>query len=430
MSRNGQRREPWRNAERHYCAVCNSWMASDRQSILVHENGKKHIENQEKAMQNKRREREQNEEKQRALMASIQHIEKVASIKHSQDYEFGGGSSATTSINISLASFNPPQPIACQSSQSSPTPTPHPSAVSDKKEKEKWFKKKKEREDAKIGNDDDAPSGNNQLKRRKLLPDEGHYAYDGKVYLEGPVFGELLEEDMPVQIWTGSHLASLQEKRLPERDMHWKNAIVAATRQGTLHIAYLAASTDADEIVEKNVPLDRIRIILGADDAIPDTLDEARIMATGGEEITVEGSEKLKPDEATGLTAWSTVAIKRTTARQEVKEERARLREKRKEVTKEKEATEKEGQARKLEELKFANADDSALGSVYFAELGREVQGYKGVDISATGDETLTVEDTVGRSLSTGKTSVGFKRMKKHTFKNPSRRTTTSADDD
>jgi WW domain-binding protein 4 len=396
-------------------------MGSDRQSILVHENGKKHIENQEKAMQKKRSEREQQEKKQQTLMASIQQMEKVASVKHSQDYGFGLSSSTT--------SFNPPQPIACQSAQTPSAPTSHPSKTAVKEEKEKWLKRKKEREDAKTGLED-SQSSSDHPKRRKLLPDEGHYEYDGKIYLEGPVFGDLLEEDMPVQIWTGSHLASLREKRLPERDLLWKNAIVAATRQGTAHIAYLADPTDADETVEKNVPLDRIRIILGADDAIPDTLEEARIMVTGGEHVIVEGSEKLEVDEATGLTGWSAVTIKRTTVRQEVKEERARLREKRKEETKEKEAKEKEGQARRLEELKFANADDSALGSVYFAELGHEVQGYKGVDISAAGDESLTVEDTVARSLSSGKASVGFRRMKKNTFKNPSRRTTTSADDD
>ena len=404
-------------------------MGSDRQSILVHENGKKHIENQEKAMQKKRKEREQQEEKQQALMASIQEMEKVASIKHSQDYGVGFSSSGTTFVNQSLTSFNPPRPIACQSAQTPSAPMSHPSKATVKEEKEKWLKRKKEREDAKTGLVD-AQISSVHPKRRKLLSDEGHYEYDGKIYLEGPVFGDLLEIDMPVQIWTGSHLASLQEKRLPERDMLWKNAIVAATRQGTAHIAYLAAPTDADETVEKNVPLDRIRIILGADETIPDTLEEARIMATGGEHEIVKGSEKLEVDEATGLTGWSAVTIKRTTVRQEVKEERARLREKRKEETKEKEAKEREGQARKLEELKFANADDSALGSVYFAELGHEVQGYKGVDISAAGDESLTVEDTVGRSLSSGKASVGFKKMKKKTLKNPSRRTTTSADDD
>ena len=36
--------EPWRSKDRHYCSICNAWMGSDRQSIMLHENGKKHRE--------------------------------------------------------------------------------------------------------------------------------------------------------------------------------------------------------------------------------------------------------------------------------------------------------------------------------------------------------------------------------------------------
>jgi len=426
MSAKNQRREPWRNAERHYCAICNVWMASDRQSILLHENGRKHIENQEKAMQKKRKEKKQEEAKQHALMASIQQMEKEAFLKNAQDYGFGSSHSMPF-IDSSQSSFVTPHAISNQTTQSLPVPQPHITKSADTDEKEQWRKKKQQRDKS----NSEADEGDKPItsKRRKILPDEGHYAYGGKTFLEGPVFGELLEEDMPVQIWTGPKLASLFEKRLPDRDMYWKNAIVAAVRQHGVHISYLETPGDTDETIQKNVPLDRIRIILGADESIPDSLDEARIMAVGGEELNVETSEKAIAEETTGLTAWSTVTIKRTTVRQEVKEERARLREVRKQASDEKEAKEKESESRKLEELKVANADDSALGAVYFAELGREVQGYKGVDISATGDDTLTVEDTVGRKLSAGTGSFGFKKMKKKATKNPSRRTT-SADNE
>ena len=56
-----QQREPWRNAERHYCAICNAWMGSDRQSILIHENGKKHIEKLKETL----KQRQQNKHKRR-----------------------------------------------------------------------------------------------------------------------------------------------------------------------------------------------------------------------------------------------------------------------------------------------------------------------------------------------------------------------------
>lgn len=422
MSGNRQPRESWRNAERHYCTVCNAWMGSDRQSILLHENGKKHIENQEKAMQQKRKEKKVEEEKNHVLMASLQKMERAALLKNSQDYGF-------TSSSASASSSVLPHPISSRTAQvPSLSLTKQPPRLVVKEEKEKWRERKKQRERAEV-EPCSGEQGMLQVKRQKLLPGEGHYAYDGKTYLEGLIFGELLEEDMPVQIWIGSQLASANEKRLLERERYWVNAIVASVSQNKVHVAYLAAPTDSAETVEKNVPLDRIRIILGADEVIPETLEEARIMAMGGEDVNVKASEKPEVDEATGLSGWSTFAIKRTTVRQEFREERARLKEERKQTTEARAASTREAEARKLEELKVANADDSALGSVYFAELGREVNGYKGVDISASGEDKLTVQDTVGRMVSSCKASFGFKKTKKKFIKNPSRRTT-SADDD
>ena len=139
--------------------------------------------------------------------------------------------------------------------------------------------------------------------------------------------------------------------------------------------------------------------------------------------IEDELPESATVDEATGLTGWSTVALKRTTVRQEVKEERGRLREKRKQAIAEKAAKEKEAEGRKMEEAKVANAEDSALGAYDVWGTG----GYKGIDISNTGDSNLTVAD-LAKSLSTGKTAVAFKK-RKELVKNRSRRTT-SADDD
>ncbi len=412
MSSNRPRQEPWRNVERHYCAICNAWMGSDRQSIMLHENGKKHLENQEKAMQQKRKDKQKEEQQHKFLQSSLQQMEQTALQSHLQQDTL-----VASSILRPTVVHSTPQVV------SSIAPTQPTSKATDKEEKEKWKKRRKERE-----KDTDDGKEQVKLKRRKIEPNQGHYEYDGKVFLEGPVFGDILEEDMPVQIWTGPELANVQEKRLSERDMYWKTALIVAVRQDKVHVAYLASSNDMDETVEKNVPLDRIRIILGADESIPDTLEEARLMAMGGEEIQIKPSKSVPVDEATGLSGWSTVTIKRTTVRQEVKEERGKLREKRKQAIAEQGAKEKEAESRKMEEAKAANADDSALGSMYFAELGREVRGYKGVDISDTGDDKLTVADTA-KSLAAGKTSIGFKKKGKKPMANRSRRTT-SADDD
>jgi len=320
--------------------------------------------------------------------------------------------------------LNPPQPVPSHGPSTTPIP-PAPAVLSKaavKEEKSKWQKRRKLREDGDDkGNDGDEEG---KRKRRKIEPGEGHYDYDGKTYLEGPVFCEILEEDMPVQIWTGPFLANRQEKRLPERDMYWKNAIIAAVRQEKVHVAYLASPDDTQETVDKNVPVDRIRIILGADETIPDTLDEARLLAMGGEEINVESSDTAKVDEATGFSGWSTVTIKRTTIRQEVKEERERLREKRKQAIADQEAKTKEAESRKMEEAKVANADDSALGAYDVWGKG----GYKGIDISNTGESNITVADTA-KSLSAGNASVGFKKKVKKPAAKRSRRTT-SADDE
>jgi len=243
----------------------------------------------------------------------------------------------------------------------------------------------------------------------------------------------MLEEDMPIQIWTGSNLANMGEKKLLERHHYWKDGIVAAVRQrpsATTHaermvvdVAYLQSPDDKEETLEKSVPLDRIRIILGADESIPDRLDEARLLAMGGEEIVTKQKGEAV-DENTGLTSWATVSIKRTTVRQELKEERARLRQERKEAIAEAERQKKEAEARKMEEAKVANADDSALGA--YDVWSRTKEGYKGVDIH--GEAKVDVHE-MGKKLAEGK-AVGFKKSTFKAKKNKQNRRTTSADDD
>jgi WW domain-binding protein 4 len=437
MSSNRQQREPWRNAERHHCAVCNAWMGSDRQSIMLHENGKKHQENVEQSLQKKRADKAQEAKNQNFLQASLQKMEQAALQSHLQQDSSMMSSTTTTTTTEGSSSFRL-QPSRVPSSMyppvtvssAPPPPPPPPPPSSSKQEKQEWESRKKKRR----GGEEKSEDAGVKPKRRKIEPGEGHYENDGKIYLEGSTFLELLEEDMPVQIWTGSALANLQEKRLVERDLYWKHALVAAVRKRntdtdetlcTVHVAYLASPEDTQETLEKNVPVDRIRMVLGSDESLPDTLEEARLLAMGGEEIQVKGQHKLaKVDEATGLSGWSTVKIKRTTVRQEFKEERARLREKRKEASTEKEAKEKEAEARRMEEAKVANADDSALGAYDVWGKG----GYKGVDIT-NADATTTVADTA-KSLGTGKGPVAFKKKKKKPASSRNRRRTSADDDD
>jgi hypothetical protein len=148
----------------------------------------------------------------------------------------------------------------------------------------------------------------------------------------------------------------------------------------------------------------------------------------GGEEeiLPNDGSKQQEEmDEATGFTSWATVSIKKTTMHQELKEERARLRQKRKEDAEQADRVKREADARRMEEAKVANADDSALGA--YDVYSRSKEGYKGVDIH--GEAKVGVHD-LGKKLSEGKTDVGFKKSAFKSKKKKQNRRTTSADDD
>lgn len=451
MSTTKRNNEPWRtNNERHYCQICNSWLASDKQSILLHENGRKHKEKLEESMLQRRTDKLQEAQNAKILAQSLQQMESAARQSHAQDLGlFASSSSAPYCPPATMSGYPyatapipppppPPPPVPSQARQ------PHQQPNSNQ-EKSAWESRKKKREEEKQrkreGDDDDDSDSDVEeqpvSKRIKISiqAGEGHYTNDGKTYLEGPTFGDILEEEMSIQIWTGSPSAGLGEKRLLERDMHWKNGLVAAVRQRrsttvlserlVADIAYLKSADDTDEILEKSVPLDRIRIILGADDSIPDTLEEARLLAMGGEEIDTTETQEQDVDENTGLTSWSTVAIKRTTVRYELKEERARMRQRRQESAEEAEKQKKETEARKMEEAKVANADDSALGA--YDVWSRTKDGYKGVDIHG---ETVVDVHEMGKKLSEGKGAVAFKKSAFKGKKKNQNRRTTSADDD
>eukprot|EP00978_Attheya_sp_CCMP212_P023378 scaffold71520_cov50-Attheya_sp.AAC.7 len=154
----------------------------------------------------------------------------------------------------------------------------------------------------------------------------------------------------------------------------------------------------------------------------------------GGEEQTGETEAPVVVmDEQTGLSSWGTVSVRTVTVHQEEKEERARARLKRREEARIAQEKEQETRARKMEEAKHANADDSALGAY---APNNPISGYKGVDIHT--DAKVNVQDTA-KSLSKGKGKVAFKTRKKRDdssssmFQNAKKkqnRRTTYADDD
>ena len=397
---------------------------------MLHENGKKHKDNLEKSFEKKRHDKLEQEKAQTLLQSSLAQVEAAAAKAHALDPTFAAS-------EVSLQ-YSQQQSVGAPSLSSHDDATAAPSKVppnKDEKEKQAWESRKKKREASKKkhGTEEQDEPAAKKRKRKQLAPDEGHYIHGDTTYLEGPSFAELLEEDMPIQIWTGSGFANLAEKKLPEKHHQWRNGLVLAVRKSSkddsgivLDVAYLMLPTDEEETLEKSVSPARIRIVLGGDESIPDTLEEARLMVMGEEVTQVE--EAVQVDENTGLSSWGTVSIRKTTARSELKEERERTRAKRREQVEKEEEERKAVEARRMEEAKVENADDSALGAYDVWNAGKG--GYKGVDINH--EAKLDVQDTA-KSLAKGKGDVGFKKKASGAFKKAKKkqnRRTTSADDD
>lgn len=488
---------------RHYCALCNVWMANDRISIATHENGRKHKEAVEKDLQSRRADKLEEERRRKDMESSLRAIEAAAGKKLEED--LGGGAFAGYSYShaggvaaVAAGATGSYPPSNTAQAQAQPTAGPgsiqtkqQPDA-SAKKEMSSWNERKNKRKAAatdrrggEFTNDgDDADGGASALaaskrrKMRKLAADEGHYtlgeAGDKGTYLEGKVYAPILEEEMPVQIWIGDDDAPTssmdQEMKRDDRQHLWKMGLVLRVRrlkkkqpstkggfieegaesylkgndneeEIAVDVAYLRNSNDEDETIEKAVQPHRLRLLLGSDEMIPGTIEEARLDLMGGEEIiethaddgTAGGAGAAAPtiDENTGLATWSTTTVRKVSANREAKEERARIRAKRREEAERARQQERDLNERKMEEAKVANADDSALGS-YDVWTGGKA-GYKGVDIMK--NDKVEVSDTA-KSLAKGKGTVAFKKvgsgssMFKGKAKKKKNRRVTSADDD
>ncbi len=507
MASRERRQTPWQTENRYYCAACNVWMGNDRQSIMLHENGKKHRENVERAMQERRKNKERVEKAQKFLTDSLKQMEQAALAGTG-----GNSGAATTSThtrpqsstfaqsNQRYQNYPPPPPrdrnhnqppsqrsnttsllqqvpfpVHTQARNNQILPPPNSSGSQLQQERIDWQAQKLKREEINTNkrknrggdDDEDEEQGETSNKRSKFVirPGEGYYSYDDTdqnggtsdvleekittTFLEGNIFFGLLEVEMPIQLWIGPSCDRV-EKQQSKNARNWKNALVIKVtahrhetnkddsgelQQPTVHVSYMLSQDDEDESIEKNVSLDRIRIILGGDEKIPDTLEEARLLAMGGEEIQVtndsKGNETVNKkqeeiNEATGLSGWSTVSIKKTSHRQQHREEKKRFDESKREASKKREEEQRRIAERRLEESRVSNADDSALGA--YDVWGK--MDYKGVDISQ--DVHYSVEDSAKRLAAekpTTETKVVFKKRVKKKGQKAGRRKTSSEDD-
>ena len=391
--------EPWRNKERHYCAVCNAWMGSDRQSIMLHENGKKHKENVEKDLVNRRDEKKKKEKNKKDLDNVFASINAAVG---------GGGGSSTTNFG----SAKPWETLTQQCVQVQSVPTPKQPIKKESKTKQQPIK---------ISSSITKP----KVPAKPVFdPNVGHYELEGITYLEGKTYAKVLEEGMPIQLWMGSYTATDEERRDLRNYNHWKKMAILAKvvkkRAGdedvkiTCHVSYLLNATDEEETLESNVLPSRIRLVLGSDPLIPSTMEEAHLALMGGEQtiqVNNDGGKEQAIDDNTGLSGWSTTTIRKVSSHYEQNQEKKRQRQHEKEVAEYKEKKEKEIQARKMEEAKYANAHDSALGAynVFDTAASGSGRAYKGVDINK--ETKMEVADTA-KSLSKGLGSVAFKKKK------------------
>jgi WW domain-binding protein 4 len=433
--------EPWRNKDRHYCAICNAWMGSDRQSILLHENGKKHREAVEADLKRRREDKAKKEKDQSDLEKVFAKVNAVAA----------GSGGDGSSFGVRKPWEQPTAPYGAISSNSLVTSSIPPNHQQQQQQQQTNFQNRHVKPEKASSAFVTIPT--EKKKEDATVPDRnaGHYNIEGTTYLDGSIYATIFEEGMPIQLWIGDPNASDGEKRDLRSFHYWKMALLAKVVRKrssgseqevtSCHVSYLQNSNDDDETLESNVSPSRIRLVLASDPLIPSTLEEAHLALLGGEQtiqvLPEEGNnnnhnaKQPEIDENTGLSTWSTTAIRKVSSHYEQNQERKRKREHEKELAEYKEKKEKEIKARMMEEAKYANAHDSALGAYDVwsssATTTSAVEGqtaaYKGVDIHK--ETKVEVADTA-KSLSKGMGNVAFK--KKKVKKKSIRRT--SADDE
>lgn len=471
-----KRHDKWRNDERHYCATCNVWMGSDRQSIALHENGKKHKENVEFQLLQRRQAVLKEEKDAKNLQSALRQMEQFATARQSSpsSVPFVAGS-APPIIHTQPSRKQPPQVNTAKDlpsttlassddgklkniSSSNNKTNGNSSKRSEQVELNAWQerKQKRERDHASLGEETDeiitSHATNVTSKHVKLGELEGYYTIGTITFLEGKYYAPIFEPDMPIEIWIGAHSLNNpvveHEMRQEEKSALWKAGLVVNKRvvDNTnellllFDVAYLLHPEDEDETFEENVHPTRLRLVIhpsqtndnsvsiittAEDPRLPKSIEEARLMLLGGEEeVLVEPTsvDDNDIDENTGFTKFQTVSIKRMTVSHEEQQQLEVEREKKRREKEEELLNEDLVKRVKMEEAKHLGAEDSALGA--YDVWGTSGGGYKGVSITTT---TGTTKAVTGKSLSKG--TVEFKKKNSNSSKNRNNRRTTSAED-
>ena len=174
-----KKHEPWKNNERHYCACCNVWMGSDRQSILIHDSGKKHRDNMEASLQQRRDDKLQEENDAGAMAKTLKLMEEAAAKSYATDVASGSFaqtySQSSTSTSGALQQTHAGSSVAVEAK------------VRTQGELTSWQDRKAKRTKVESDPDDSAAAAVTKSKRIRieLRPHEGHYTIGQYTYLEG-----------------------------------------------------------------------------------------------------------------------------------------------------------------------------------------------------------------------------------------------------
>jgi hypothetical protein len=315
----------WRNEERHYCSACNVWMGSDRQSIRLHENGKKHKENVEFQLSQRRQTVLREEKEVKKVQGALQQMEQAAAAKMGIPYSISvhrpssSTSTTSTTTNVSyvvgpttVSTSNPKYPPAVDRSNLIPLKNPlaenstHKAVkmgISANVELNAWHERKMKREKDRTAKqlEEEEEEGtlngtaqtnscrtalSSTITQGHLSEGEGHYTVGTRTYLEGRYYASLFQPDMPIQIWTGGHSLHnpmvQHEMRQECNNTFWKcGLIVKVTQTGNraikqhgmaeveqpsmslaFDVAYLLHPDDEDETLEQKVDPTRLRLEL------------------------------------------------------------------------------------------------------------------------------------------------------------------------
>jgi len=448
-----KRHNVWENNQRHYCSVCNAWMGSDRQSILIHENGKKHRENAEASLKKQREEKLKQEKAMNLIASTLQKMNEAVAVVPDG---FISSSTAATS-------FQPMSPQVINT-----TTNRHTSDNNNKTNNIKHNKNRikeddfqdpmKKEEVTSHGNEEYNIQSNMKIdtknRKRKKMYEEGYYTVGDQTFLCGHIFYEILEVDMLVEIFTGSSTMTKEYQQSLDALPLWKTGVILAIHGNktnvtnnnnnnnndesdpqqqqpprlSFDISYLNNINDEDETIETKVDPIRLRLRMGMDDSTPKTLEEAELALLGGEDIVTfqQDLSNMDIDENTGLSKWGTVSVRKVTTSHEVKEERKRQKVQKQEEHDRRLHESKEHDRRRMEETQQLHGLDSALGAY---DVFNTMKGYKGVVIHDEVNQRPLLQQLLPPPLHSGSVSISFKAKSNAQNQNKKKLRKTKADD-